>query len=140
MVQFQYLPVLRALAALKEALPARAIQKLQSSERYGLAMSGLSLNAFYGAMYPPYVRGEAFLAEYKGVEAAGEFQKLIDHRGIVLADPIASLARPEIGRAWHPAGDDGRAKTEYQNFLALWKDADDLPILQQARAEYARLQ
>ena len=139
-VQFQYLPVLRALAALKEGLPAKAIQELQSAERYGLAMNGLSLNAFYGAMYPAYVRGEAFLAEHKGVEAAAEFQKLIDHRGIVLADPTAALARLEIGRAWVLAGEKAKAKTAYQDFLALWKDADPgVPILIEAKKEYAAL-
>jgi eukaryotic-like serine/threonine-protein kinase len=138
-VQFQYLPVLRALAALKAGAPAKAIQELQSAERYGLALNGLSLNAFYGAMYPAYVRGEAFLVEHKGVEAAAEFQKLIDHRGIVLADPIAALARLEIGRAWHLAGDDAKAKVAYQDFLALWKNADDLPILKQAKAENDKL-
>ena len=138
-VQFEYLPVLRALAALKEGLPAKAIQELQSAERYELAMNGLSLNAFYGAMYPAYVRGEAFLAEHKGVEAAAEFQKLIDHRGIVLADPTAALARLEIGRAWHLAGDDAKAKAAYRDFLALWKNADELPILKQAKAENDQL-
>ena len=138
-VQFQYLPVLRALAALNGGLPAKAIQELESAERYGLAMNGLILNAFYGAMYPAYVRGEAFLSEHKGVEAAAEFQKLIDHRGMVLADPTAALARLEIGRAWHQAGDDAKAKAAYQNFLALWAGADDLPVRQQARAENDKL-
>jgi hypothetical protein len=104
-------------------------------------MNGLSLNAFYGAMYPAYVRGEAFLAEHnKGVEAAAEFQKLIHYRGIVLADPTAALARLEIGRAWHLAGDDAKAKAAYRDYLALWKNADELPILKQAKAEYAKLQ
>ena len=139
-VQFQYLPVLRALAALKDGLTAKAKQELQTAEPYELAINGLSLNAFYGAMYPAYVRGEAYLAEHKGVEAAAEFQKLIDHRGIVLADPTAALARLEIGRAWHLAGDDAKAKAAYRDFLALWKNADELPILKQANAEYAKLQ
>ncbi|MBZ5678010.1 MAG: protein kinase [Acidobacteriia bacterium] len=139
-VQFQYLPALRALAALKEGLPAKAIQELQSAEPYGLAINGLSLNAFYGSMYPASVRGEAFLAEHKGVEAAAEFQKLIDHRGIMLADPTAAMARLEIGRAWHLAGDDAKAKAAYREFLTLWKNADELPILKQAKAEYAELQ
>ena len=140
LVQFQYLPVLRALAALKEGFPATAIQELQSAERYELAMNVKSLDVHStGAMYPAYVRGEAFLAEHKGVEAAAEFQKLIDHRGIVLADPAAALARLEVGRAWHLAGDDAKAKAAYQDFLALWKNADELPILKSAKAEYAKL-
>ena len=140
LVQFQYLPVLRALAALKEGSPAKAIQELQSAERYELAMNVTSLDVHLtGPMYPAYVRGEAFLAEHRGVEAAAEFQKLIDHRGIVLADPAAALARLEIGRAWHLAGDDAKAKAAYQDFLSLWKNADEIPILKSAKAEYDRL-
>jgi serine/threonine protein kinase/tetratricopeptide (TPR) repeat protein len=140
LVQFQYLPVLRALAALQEGRPAQALQELQSAEHYELAMNVRSLNLDpTGAMYPVYVRGEAFLAQNKGVEAAAEFQKLIDHRGIVLADPAAGLARLEIGRAWHLAGDDAKAKAAYQDFLALWKNADEIPILKSAKAEYGRL-
>jgi eukaryotic-like serine/threonine-protein kinase len=81
------------------------------------------------------MRGEAFLALHKGVEAAAEFQKIIDHRGIVLADPTAALARLQVGRAWHLAGDDAKARAAYQDFLAMWKNADDLPILKQAKAE-----
>jgi eukaryotic-like serine/threonine-protein kinase len=93
-----------------------------------------------GAMYPTYVRGEALLAEHNGAEAAVEFEKLIDHRGIMLADPAVALARLEIGRAWALSGDHGKAKSAYQDFLTLWKDADaDIPILRQARAEYASL-
>jgi tetratricopeptide (TPR) repeat protein len=142
LVQFQYLPVLRALAALKEGSPAKAIQELQSAERYELAMNAISLDVHpTGPMYPAYVRGEAFLAAHKGMEAAAEFQKLIDHRGIVLADPTAALARLEISRAWRLAGDDAKAKAAYQDFFTLWKDADkDIPILNDARAEYAKLQ
>ena len=110
------------------------------ARRYEFAMNGLSFFAFCGAMYPAYVRGEAFLAEHKGVEATVEFKKLIDHRGIMLADPAAVLARLEIGRAWALSGDNDKAKNAYQDFLTLWKDADpDIPILRQARAEYANL-
>ncbi|MBZ5579248.1 MAG: protein kinase [Acidobacteriia bacterium] len=141
LVQFQYLPVLRALAALKEGRPAEAIQELPSAENYDLAMNVESLDVHSaGAMYTAYVRGEALLAQpNKGAEAAAEFQKLIDHRGIVLADPTAALARLEIGRAWHLAGNDAKAKAAYQDFLTLWKDADDLPILHQAKTERDRL-
>ncbi|HEY4363272.1 MAG TPA: protein kinase [Bryobacteraceae bacterium] len=135
-VQYQYLPALLALAALREGDPQKAERQLQSAERYDLAPNELSLNAFYGAMYPAYVRGEAFLLEGNGAAAAAEFQKLIDHRGIVLADPIAALARLKIAEAWHKAGNDAKAKAAYRDFLALWKDADkDLPILLQATRE-----
>jgi len=138
-VQYQYLPVLRGIAALKEGAPPKSREELQFAERYELAMNGLVENAFYGAMYPAYVRGHAFLADHKGVEAAAEFQKLIDHRGIMLADPVAAMARLEIGRAWHLAGDDTKAKAAYQTFFDLWKEADDLPVLKQAKAECAKL-
>jgi DNA-binding SARP family transcriptional activator len=139
LVQYQFLPVLRALAALKVGAPPNARQELQPAERYELAMNGLTENGFYGTMYPAYVRGEAFLAEGRGVEAAAEFQKLIDHRGLTLADPTAALARIEIARARHLAGDDAKAKAAYQSFIDLWKDADDLPILKQARAARDKL-
>ena len=125
-------PVLRALAALNGGKPAKARDELQLAVPYELA-------SFRGAMYPAFIRGEAFLAEHKGVEAAAEFQKLIDHRGIVLADPTAALVRLEIGRAWHLAGDDTKAKAAYRDFLALWKNADELPILKQAKAENVQL-
>jgi hypothetical protein len=104
-------------------------------------MNGLSYIAFSGAMYPTYVRGEALLADHQGSAAAAEFQKLIDHPGIVLADPLGALAVLQIGRAWMIAGETDKAKAAYQRFLKLWKDADsDIPILVQAKAEYARLQ
>jgi serine/threonine protein kinase/tetratricopeptide (TPR) repeat protein len=141
LVQFQYLPVVRALVSLKEGSPAKAIQELQSAERYELAINVRSLDVHpTGAMYPAYVRGEALLAEHDGVDAVVEFQKMVAHRGIVLADPTAALARLESGRAWHVAGDNDKAKAAYHDFLALWKDADpDLPILKQANSEYQAL-
>jgi hypothetical protein len=87
------------------------------------------------------VRGEAFLAARKGTKAAAEFQKLLDHRGIVVSDPVGALARLQLGRAFALSGDKAKAKTAYQDFFTLWKDADpDIPILKQAKAEYARLQ
>jgi hypothetical protein len=87
------------------------------------------------------VRGLAHLAAHQGTEAATEFQKILDHRGIVVSDPIGALARLQMGRAFVLSGDTTRAKSAYLDFLTLWKDADaDIPILEQARAEYARLQ
>jgi serine/threonine protein kinase/Tfp pilus assembly protein PilF len=139
-VRHHYLPTLRALAALNGGKPAEAREELEMARRYELAMNGLSSIAFCGAMYPAYVRGETFLAEHKGVEAAVEFKKLIDHRGITMADPAAALARLQIGRAWALSGDNDKAKNAYQDFLTLWEGADpDIPILRQAKAEYARL-
>ena len=99
-----------------------------------------AFNAFFGALYPVYVRGEAYLAAHQGAEAAAEFQKILDHRGIVVADPIGALAHLQLGRAFALSGDKTKAKTAYQDFLTLWKDADpDIPILKQAKAEYERL-
>jgi eukaryotic-like serine/threonine-protein kinase len=140
-VRFHYLPTLRALAALNAGKPARSSEELEAARRYELAMNGLSYIAFSGAMYPTYVRGEALLADHQGSAAAAEFQKLIDHPGVVLADPLGALAVLQIGRAWTVAGETDKAKAAYQRFLTLWKDADsDIPILVQAKAEYARLQ
>ena len=97
--------------------------------------------AFLGAFYPIYVRGQAYRALHRGTEAAAEFQKILNHRGIVVSDPIGALARLQLGRAFVLSGDTTKAKSAYLDFLTLWKDADaDIPILEQARAEYARLQ
>jgi eukaryotic-like serine/threonine-protein kinase len=91
-------------------------------------------------MYPVYVRGEAYLAAHQGSEAAAEFQKILDHRGIVLNEPIGALAHLQIGRAYAMQGDTAKARAAYQDFLTLWKDADpDIPILIAAKAEYAKL-
>jgi hypothetical protein len=87
------------------------------------------------------VRGLAYLAARQGSEAAVEFQKILDHRGIVVSDPIGALAHLQLGRALVMSGDKTKAKTAYQDFLTLWKDADqDIPTLQKAKAEYAKLQ
>jgi eukaryotic-like serine/threonine-protein kinase len=92
-------------------------------------------------MYPPYFRGIAYLAERKGTEAAVEFQKVFDHSGIVLHEPIGALAHLQIGRAFAMQGETAKARAAYQDFFNLWKDADqDIPILKVAKAEYAKLQ
>jgi eukaryotic-like serine/threonine-protein kinase len=86
------------------------------------------------------VRGIAYLTGRQGGEAAREFQKILDHRGIVVSDPIGAVAHLQLGRAFALAGDTPKAKTAYQDFLTLWKDADpEIPIVKEARAEYARL-
>ena len=90
---------------------------------------------------PTYIRGEAYLAAHQGREAAAEFQKILDHRGVVLNGPIGALAHLQIGRAYATQGDTAKAKAAYHDFLTLWKDADPaIPILKQAKAEYAKLQ
>ena len=94
----------------------------------------------WSSLYPVYVRGEAYLATHQGREAAAEFQKILDHLGIVLNEPIGALAHLQLGRAYAMNGDTVMAKAAYQDFFTLWKDADpDIPILKRARAEYAKL-
>ncbi len=140
-VRFSYLPVLHALLAVNDGDPSRAIDLLQIAVRFELGTPGSSFNGNFGSLYPVYVRGQAYLAAHKGAEAAAEFQKILDHRGIIISDPLGALARLQLGRAFVLAGDKTKAKTAYQEFLTLWKDGDpDIPILKQAKAEYAKLQ
>src|ERR1022692_2658361 len=103
-VRFSYLPVLRALLALKSGEPAKAIELLQIAAPYEFGSPPSAFGAF-GALYPIYVRGEAYLAANQGAEAAAEFQKILDHRGIVVNDPIGALARWRLGKALALSGD-----------------------------------
>jgi len=122
-------------------LALRPARLLQIAVPYELGAPHGSSFGFFGALYPVYVRGEAYLAARQGGEAAVEFQKILDHRGIVVSDPIGALARLQLGRAFALSGDKTKAKTAYEDFLTLWKDADpDIPVLQQAKAENAKLQ
>jgi tetratricopeptide (TPR) repeat protein len=139
-VQYMYLPALRALFSLSARDPASAIQSLQTASRFDLALGGLGFNGYFGALYPIYVRGLAYLAAGQPVEAAGEFQRILDHRSIVLVDPVDAMARLQLARALTLAGDTMKAKSAYSDLLTLWKNADpDTPALEQARAEYASL-
>jgi eukaryotic-like serine/threonine-protein kinase len=140
-VKFSYLPTLRGLAALDNHQPLRAIDALQVGAPYDLGAPHSSYHAIFGPLYPVYVRGEALLALHQGPEAAAEFQKILDHPGIVVSDPVGALARLQLGRAYSLSGDKAKARSAYQDFLHLWKDADTgMPIFQQAKQEYARLQ
>ena len=140
-VTFSYLPVLRALFTLSDNEPWKAIEQLQAAAPYDLGSPPSSFYGFFGAMYPVYVRGLAYLAAHRGAEAAAEFQKILDHRGIVLSDPIGAVARVQLGRAFAASGEVQKATLAYQDFLTLWKDADrEIPILKQANAEYERRQ
>ncbi len=139
-VQFTYLPILRALAAVNAHEPAKALEFLKVAAPYDLAMPGVAFNGFFGGLYQAYVRGMAYMALKREPEAAAEFQKIVDHRGVVLADPIGALAHLQLGRTYAQSGETGKAAAEYHVFLTLWKDADaDIPILRQAKAESARL-
>jgi DNA-binding winged helix-turn-helix (wHTH) protein/predicted Zn-dependent protease len=136
----QYLPTLRAKLALMHSNPQQALTDLELAAPYELGTPAIG---FYNwpNLYPVYVRGEAYLAARKGSEAAAEFQKILDHRGIVLNEPIGALAHLQLGRAYELQGDIAKSRTAYQEFLTLWKDADpDIPIFKQAKAEYAKLQ
>jgi eukaryotic-like serine/threonine-protein kinase len=137
---FAYLPTVRALLALNQREPSEAVELLQTASPYELGTVVFASSMRLGPLYPVYVRGEAYLAARQGREAAVEFQKILDHRGIVVSDPIGALAHLQIGRAYAMEGDTAKAKAAYQDFLTLWKDADpDIPILIAAKAEYAKL-
>ncbi len=138
--RFTYVPVLRALSTLHQDLPAETLERLQITSRYELAANGLDFSFHMGGLHSAYVRGEALVAAHQYPEAAAEFQKILDHRGIVGADPIGALAHLQLGRTFALAGDKGKAKLAYADFLTRWKGADsDIPILLQAKAEYAKL-
>ncbi len=137
-VQFDYLPMIRAAVALHNGDAQRAIAALAPAATYELGAASQNLNF---VLYPVYLRGEAYLAAKQGSAAAAEFQKILDHPGVVLNEPISSLAHLGLSRAHTLAGENAKARSAYQDFLALWKDADPgTPLLQQAKAEYARLQ
>jgi tetratricopeptide (TPR) repeat protein len=134
LVKFNYLPAIRAQIALNRNDPSKAIELLQTALPYDLA------GARWNFLEPIYVRGEAYLMAHKGAEAAGEFQKILGHRGIVSNSPSGALAHLQMGRAYVMMGDRARAKSEYLEFLNIWKDADpDIPVLKQAKAEYGKL-
>ena len=120
--------------------PAAAIQAPQVASRYDLHTVGVSYIGRFGALYPIYVRGQAYLAARQPAEAVAEFQRIVDHRSIVLVDPMDALARLQLARALALTGDTVKAKSAYNDLLTLWKNADpDVPALREARAEYARL-
>ena len=139
-VQFMYLPTLRALFALNTPDPAAAIQSLQIASRYDLALGGVGFTGRFGGLYPIYVRGLTYLSARQPLEAAAEFQRIVEHRSIVLVDPMDAIARLQLARALALSGDTAKAKSAYTDLLTLWKNADpDITALKAARAEYARL-
>jgi tetratricopeptide (TPR) repeat protein len=138
-VQSVWLPILRAQIETGRKNPARSIELLQAAAPYELGMlSGSALNS---CLYPVYVRAEAYLSAQKGPAAAAEFQKILDHRGLLWNCATGALAHLGIARAYALQGDTAKAKAAYQDFFGLWRDADpDIPILKEAKAEYAKLQ
>src|SRR5215469_16792529 len=133
-----WIPAIRAAIALQRHYPSLAVELLQPTVAYELAYSD---PLQVGVMYPAFLCGQAYLDLHQGNEAAAEFQKFLDHRGVVLNYPLAALARLGLARAYVMQGDPSKAKSAYQDFLSLWKDADpDIPIYKAAKAEYAKLQ
>ncbi len=137
LLKFYWLPTIKAILELNRSNPSRALAYLESAKPYELGQAANLINN----MYPMYVRGQAYLMAHNGPAAAAEFRKMLDHKGVLQNFVIASLVHLQIGRAYAMAGDAAKAKTAYNEFLTLWKDADpDIPILKQAEAEYAKLQ
>jgi len=135
-----WLPTIRAYIEIHRGNPAQALRELEGAAPYDLAYPQPQFEDG-GLLYPPYARGQAYLLMHRGTEAAKEFQRFLDHRGVVLNSPIAALARYQLGRALSITGDATAGRKAYQDFFAVWKDADpDIPILKQAKAEYAKLQ
>jgi serine/threonine protein kinase/tetratricopeptide (TPR) repeat protein len=136
-VQRYWLPTIRAGVALERKDPNRAVELLKVASTIELGLSAGNLTIF---LCPAYLRGEAYLMLHDGNAAAAEFQKFIDHRGVVMNFPWGALARLGLARAYAMQGDNAKARAAYQDFLMLWKDADpDVPVLREAKAEYAKL-
>jgi serine/threonine protein kinase/tetratricopeptide (TPR) repeat protein len=138
LIQSYWLPTIQAQIALSGKDAAGATKRLHAatSMELGLPLS----NSFNSCLYPVYVRGQAYLAAGQGSPAAAEFQKILDHRGLVWNCATGALARLGLGRAYATSGDTAKAKAAYKDFLTLWKDADpDIPVLKEAKAEYGKL-
>jgi predicted Zn-dependent protease len=135
-----WLPAIHAQIATSRDNPTEAIKLLQAALPYELGLEWRVPPPIF-FLYPVYLRGQAYLRAQQGGNAAQEFQKILDHRGITGNSPVAPLAHLGLARAYALSGDTTKAKTAYQDLFALWKDADlDIPILKEAKAEYAKLQ
>jgi tetratricopeptide (TPR) repeat protein len=135
-LKIYFLPTIRAAIAIDKENPTQAVVELEPTVPYDLGGPGP-----IASLYPPYVRGLAYFAAHNGTAAALEFQKLYDHPGLVGNELNGSLSRLDMGRAYALSGNSSKAKAAYQEFFTLWKDADpDVPVLRQAKAEYAKLQ
>ncbi|MFZ0939140.1 MAG: serine/threonine-protein kinase [Candidatus Sulfotelmatobacter sp.] len=138
MLKVYWLPAIKAATELKVNNIAQSLVYLEAAGPYEL---GEPPQFQMGTLYPAYIRGQAQLMAHNGAAAAAEFQKFLDHRGIVVNYPLGALAHLDLARAYVLSGDAAKAKTAYQDFLTLWKGADpDIPIFKEAKAEYAKLQ
>jgi eukaryotic-like serine/threonine-protein kinase len=134
LLKVYWFPVIEASIAMDQSSPDQTVVALEPALPY-------ELGGNIGWIYPAYIRGQAYLAQKNGPAAAAEFQKLLDHPSLVINGLLGSLAHLQIARAYALAGDTAKSKAAYQDFLSLWKDADpDVPILKEAKAEYAKLQ
>jgi serine/threonine protein kinase len=137
MLQGYWLPTIRASIVLNKGDGKKAVELLQPAAAYEL---GQPPQFQLSTMYPVYVRGLAFLKQGLGQQAAVEFQKILDHPGLVVNFPLGALARLELGRARALGGDKPAAKSSYEEFFGLWKEADAAnPVLKEAKAEYGKL-
>ena len=137
-VQYEYLPMIRAAAALHAGAASRAVEALAEAEPYELGQTNYS---FTFALYPVYLRGEAYLAAKQGAAAQAEFQKILDHYGAVGNQPIGALAHLGLARSYTLQANIPKARAAYSDFLSLWKHADpDVPVLKEAKTEFAKLQ
>ncbi len=135
-VQFQYLPVLGAQLALNAGDPAKAIEFLQKAQPNETGAA----RALIGELYPCYFRGLAYRAAHRPKEAAAEFQKLLDHRGSILSDPVGPAARWQLARSWSDAGEKAQAQAVYRDLMEQWREADPaMPALLQVKSEAALL-
>ena len=133
-----WLPTIRAAMLIADHNPDKAVQELEATSDYEM---GTTIGYYYAPLYPIFIRGLAFLELRKGQEAAAEFRKYVYRPGVVKNHPFGALARVGLARAYAMQGDAAKARAAYQDFLTLWKDADpDIPILKEAKAEYAKLQ
>ncbi len=140
MINRYWLPTIDASIEIGRNNPAKAIERLRTATEYELGTPTPQFGVG-GSLYPAYVRGQAYLSLHQGAAAAAEFQKFLDHRGIAVNSPLAALAKLQLGRAYVAAGDKSKARHAYLEFLELWKDAEpDIPVLKQAKVEYAQLQ
>jgi tetratricopeptide (TPR) repeat protein len=134
-----WLPAIYASIEIRRNNPAKALDDLQAAAPYELG-SPLPQFEVGGSLYPVYIRGEAYMLLQQGKEAAAEFQKFLDYRGVAVSCPLGALARLQLGRAYALRGDTIRSRAAYQDFFTLWKDAEaDIPILIAAKSEYAKL-
>jgi tetratricopeptide (TPR) repeat protein len=139
-MNFYWLPVIRAAVQINRKQPGKAIEILLPTAPYELGLEG-PLPEIGALLYPVFLRGQAYLMLHDGKTAAAEFQKFVDKRALVINSPLGAVARLDLARAYAMQGDAAEAKASYQDFLTIWKEADpDVPVLKQAKAEYAKLE